>query len=219
MRSRLVSFLSVLLMSLALAGCIGGNDTGTPDPFVGSCPSWTLFTSLDDSGRSVQPAALSTRSFHMWNNTSGPEGSGSWPKEDTVSRPITPGSPGGVMLRGEYPVDFYEFTFDLIYTQDVDSRLSVQSESGRPLLFLDMSTGRYASILDFKDGTNKTSEAGDFPSYRVVLSQPEAEPAPEGIQLIWHHEPNKDKDTRTNSFSFAVFEIHAWFRTCGSAQE
>ena len=215
MHLRLAVLLPLLVSSVALAGCIGGNDTGG-EPFVGSCPSWTLFSSTDDNGNSVRPAALSTRSYHMWNNTSGPGGSGSWPKVDTESKPVIPGSPGGVMLRGEHPVDFYEFTFDLIFTLDVDSALSVRSESGRPLLFLDMSTGRYTSVLDFKDGTNRTADNNDFPTYRVVLSTPDAEPAPEGIVLIWHHEPDKDKNAQTNSYSFAVFEIHAWFRTCGT---
>ncbi len=213
MRLRVAVPLLLLLTSVALAGCIGGNDTGK-DPFVGSCPSWIMFSTTDDNGNAVQPAALRTQSYHMWNNTSGPSGDGAWPKEDTESRPVTPGSPGGVVLRDEYPVDFYDFSFDLMFTQDVDSTLSVKSESGRQLLFKDMDTGRYASRLQFPDGTNMTAQ--DFPTYRVELSQPNADPAPEGIVLVWNHVPNKDNDIQTNSFSFTEFEVHAWFRTCGS---
>ncbi len=203
------ALLALPMLSLALSGCVGDDSGGEPD-FTPTCPSWIVFSTRDDEGNTVRPKAFQARQVLFWNNTSGPDGPGSWPDTEKASPPITPGSPGGVMLNGEHPVDFYDLAFDLAFTLDADTSLEVKTEGGRPLLFKDLDTGRYASILRWPDGTNTT----DLPTYRVELAQPGEEPAPEAIVLHWKHVPNKDNDARTDSFSAATFDVTAWFRTC-----
>lgn len=209
------ALVAFLLMSLALSGCIGGNGSD-PDDFERSCPSWTAFTTTGEEGQSIRPAAHKATISHYWNNTSGPNGGGAWPDEHDESPPIVPGSPGGIRLNGETPVDFYELTFEYFITVDVDTQLRAQTDSGRALLFRNINPGpgenEFTSILRFPAGTNLTAD--EIPTYRLYLANADADPAPSGIVLVWDHAPNKDKDAQTHSFSFTKFDVHAWFRQC-----
>lgn len=207
------ALVALLLLSLSLAGCVGGNDTGSEPPFERTCPSWSAFSTTGEDGESIRPAAHKATIAHYWNNTSGPEGQGSWPDTHRESPAIIPGSPGGIRLNGEHPVDFYEITFERFLTIDADSELRVKTDDGRQLQFRDMSTQRYTAVLRFPDGTDKNGTDA-FPTYRVELANPESEPAPAGLVLVWDHAPDKDKDPRTHSFSVTKFDVHAWFRTC-----
>lgn len=204
---------AILLLSLSLSGCVGGNGTGDTEDFQRTCPTWTAFSTTDGDGQSIRPAAHKSTMLHFWNNTSGPEGQGSWPDEHKESPAIKPGSPGGLRLNGEHPVDFYEITFERFYTDDVDTELRVQTDGGRQLLFRDMDTQRYTAVLRFPDGTDLNG-TDDFPTYRVELSNPGADPAPAGLVLVWDHAPDKDGDARTHSYSVSKFDVHAWFRVC-----
>lgn len=212
------AFVAFLLLSMALAGCVGGNGSGDGPEFQRSCPAWTAFSTTNEDGESIRPAAHQARLLQYWNNTSGPEGQGSWPDTDKRSHPIIPGGPGNLTLYGEYPVDFYEFTFDYFWTLDADSELRVETAEGRPLVFWNPKPGpgenEHTAVLRFPDGTNTT----DIPRYRVYLSNAASEPAPSGLVLRWTHYPDQDQDRQTHSYSFTQFEVFAWFRICGEGE-